>query len=367
MTTAGVGALASVHALGLAVELSAVIAAVMVTQSNVGGSLKMAFEQFVGSVFGAAFAAVVILAIMPDDPLSSALALAVALAPLAVLAAFSAGFRIAPTTAAIVLLGGPGLAVGPVDLAADRILGVGLGCGVGLLVSVLVIPARASRSMVETAGRIARLLAEQIEALAPGDPPGQTELGSRAGEIRERFIQLAVFTEEAARERRAWLAEIPEGERLLRTLRRVRLDVDMLRRAARGAGNDLLHEGAAPSWQSAAESGAWTLRSISRLLAGEPVPEDLNALPPAVRDYRAALEDMRKAGVTRSLPTAALARLFGIGFALDQLRRDLDDLIAVSREVSSPRRAAPEGRSASAGRPSSPQERHSAQADSDAG
>ncbi len=337
MTAAGVAVLVSVHALGLSVELSAVIAAVMVTQSNVGGSLKMAFEQFVGSLFGAAYAAVVVLAVMPDDPLSSAVALAIALAPLAVLAAFSAGFRIAPITAAIVLLGGPGLGMGPLHLAADRILGVGLGCGVGLLVSVLVMPARASRSAVETAGRITRLMADQLQALASGDPPGQADLGSRAVEIRENFLQLTVFVEEAAHERRAWLPENREGARLLRTLRRVRLDVDMLRRAARGAGNDVLHERAAVSWQSAAESGASTLRSICRLLAGQPVAENPNTLAPAVRDYRVAIEDMLRTGMTHSLPTAALARLFGIGFALDQLRRDLDDLIEVSGEVSNPR------------------------------
>lgn len=338
MTIASVAALAGAYALDFPVALSAVIAAIMVTQGNIGGSLKMAFEQFSGSLFGAVYAAVVVLAVLPDDALSRAAALAIALAPLAVLAALFPGFRIAPVTGAIVLLGGPDPDTSPLILAADRILGVGLGCGVGLVVSVLVMPARASRSVVETAGQVTRLLAGQLQVLASGDDRGQAELAPRAGEIRENLIRLAAFVEEAARERRAWMAEAPQGERLLRTLRRVRFDVDMLRRAAREAGSEVLHEGAAPSWQRATESGATTLQAICRLLAGQQVPEDFNTLASAVRDYRAAVEEMRRAGQTHSLSTAALGRLFGIGFALEQLRRDLDDLIEVSREVSSPGR-----------------------------
>ena len=296
LTTASIAAFGSVYALGLEVELSAVITAIVVTESNVGGSLKMAFEHFVGSLFGAAYAAVVTIAILPGDPLSSAAALAISLAPLVVLAAFSASYRIAPITAAIVILGEPGLDVSPVNLAADRILGVGLGCAIGLLVSVLVLPARASRSSVETAARIAGLMAEQLEAIAPAIGTGEADLGSRAREIRENLIRLAAFVAEAAHERRAWLAEVPDGQRLLRTLRRVRHDVDMLRRAAREAGSGALHEQITASWQRAAESGASTLRTIGRLLAGERVPEDVNTLATAVRDYRVAVDEPRRRG-----------------------------------------------------------------------
>ena len=108
----------------------------------------------------------------------------------------------------------------------------------------------------------------------------------------------------------------------------------MIRRAAREAGSDAVHDCAAASWQRAAENGASTIRSIRKFLAGEYVPDDFNTLREAVRDYRTGLEDMRRTGVTNSLSTAELARLFGIGFALDQLRRDLDDLIEAAKEAS---------------------------------
>lgn len=337
MTIAGVSALGLVYALGLSVELSAVITAVMVTQSNVGGSLKMAFEQFLGSLLGAAFATGVAFTITPDDALTYAVALAITLAPLAIVASLSPGYRIALITAAVVLLGRPGIDMNPLDLAVARIFGVGLGCAVGMLVAVAIMPARASRSVGKTAAEVTRMMADQLDLLASGSATIQTDLGTLAGEIRENLSQLSALVGEAAQERRAGLSAFPDGQRLLRTLRRIRHDVDMLRRTSRGAGDDVLHEYVAQHWQWAAETGASTLRSVGRVLDGQPAPADVNMLAPAVREYRAAVEHMRKAGMTQSLSTDALSRLFGMGFTLEQLRRDLDDFIDISKEFTGER------------------------------
>ncbi|WP_244470830.1 hypothetical protein [Microvirga massiliensis] len=222
---------------------------------------------------------------------------------------------------------------GPLGLAANRILEVGLGCGVGLLVSVLVVPARASRSVLETTAQVANLLAAQLEALASGSDARQAELGSLAVTTRESLIRLEALVQEAARERRSWLTDIPDGEPLLRTMRRLRHDVSTLRRTAREAGHDALPEHAARSWLRAAGTGAVTLRRVGQALLGRQAPEDSSALAQAVRAYRNALDEMRRAGLTRSLSTATLGRLFGIGFALEQFRRDLDDLIERSEEI----------------------------------
>src|SRR4051794_10349343 len=113
LTTAGIAAFTLFRALGMPHALWAVITALLVTQSSVGGSLKAALDQLVRSLFGAAYGVLVALVISPNDPLSSAAALVAALTPLSMLAAFSAGFRIAPITAAIVLLGDVGSNMGP--------------------------------------------------------------------------------------------------------------------------------------------------------------------------------------------------------------------------------------------------------------
>lgn len=333
MTTAGTAAFALAYALGLPEGVSATVTALVVTQSNLGGSLRTASEQIAGSMLGAAYALAVALAIRPADASSTMAALVVALAPLSLLAAHSPGFRIAPITAAILLLGGAGLRFTPVDLAAERIAGIGLGSGVGLLVSVLVLPARASRSVIDTSQRIVSLMARQLQALAAGGAACHEVLTATAADTREQLVRLASLVDDAAHERRARLAGVPDGQRLLRTLRRLRHDINMLRRAAREGGDDVVHECAAAPWQLAAESAAAALRAIADTLAGEQAPPAGAGLAAEVRNYRAALDGLCADGLGRSLPTTELGRLFGIGFALDQLRRDLDDLAEVADEI----------------------------------
>lgn len=332
MTIAGIAALGLVHALGLSVELSAVITAVMVTQSNVGGSLKMAVEQFLGSLLGAGFAAAVAFVLQPEDALTYVAALAITLAPLSVVASLSPGYRIALITAAVVLLGRPGVEMNPLDLAVSRIFGVGLGCAVGLFVAVAIMPARASRSIGKTGAEVARLLARQLDALAAGGEASQADLGRLAGRVRESLRDLAEFVDQAGHEQRVRLGQLPDGQRLLRTLRRIRHDVDMLRRAARGGGSDLLHDHVAAPWRQAALCGAATLRRMARCLDNDPAPEATETLAEAVGAYRAAVDEMRGDGSAQSLTTEELGRIFNLGFALEQFRRDLDDGIEVSAE-----------------------------------
>lgn len=334
MTVAGVATLSVVYALGLTVELSAVISAIAVTQSNIGGTLGKAFEQGAGSFFGAAVGVVVALILRPDDPASIAFALVLALAPLSVLAAFSVGFVIAPITAIVVLLGAPGIDVGPEVLALERMLGVAIGCSVGLLTGVLVLPARASRSALEEAARVAGLLAAQLRAIAPGDGTGEDALSARAGEIRRAMMELSTYIAEAANERRFAIGRTADPERVLRALRRVRHDVDMLRRSARGGGDDTLTGVLTEPWRRAATRAAEALVHIEALLSGQPIAGPPVPLEPIVRDYRAALDGLRQEGMTRSLSTLELARLFGIMFALRQLERDLADLTNVAQVLS---------------------------------
>lgn len=118
--------------------------------------------------------------------------------------------------------------------------------------------------------------------------------------------------------------------RLQRTLRRLRHDTDMLRRAGREIGNGALPAGVATPWCQAAESAARTLSGIEGLLADEDIPRDFDTLAPA---YLGALKDIRKSGKAATLPSATLRRMFEIGFTLDQLRRDVGDMIEIAREI----------------------------------
>ena len=237
MTASSLATFAFAEALGLPQGFWAVITALIVTQSNVGGSLKAALDRFAGSLLGAVYGSAVAFAIPHDGGLTRAVALVVAVAPLSFMAAYSAGSRVAPITAIIVLLSASGAALGPLGFATDRVLEVGLGCAVGLLVSVLVVPARASRSVLETASEVTRLLAEQLEAMAvPGDQ-AQANLSALAVRTRKSLNRLETLVGEAARERRSRLTDMPDPEPLLRTLMRLRHDVVMLRRAVGEPGS----------------------------------------------------------------------------------------------------------------------------------
>lgn len=338
MTIASLAAYLLVHLLGLSEGLWAAITAIIVTQSSIGGSLKVAFEQLAGSLSGAVYATLVVLMIRPHDPLSSSLALAMALVPLSLLAAHSPGFRIAPITGAIILLGGPGLGVGPVGFAAHRILEVGLGSGVGVVVSLLVAPAQASRAVLETATRLAGLLADQLASIGAGRMSAETDLVSPAGRIRNDLILLEMLVENAAHERRTLLSGLPDLMPLLRTIRRLRQDISILRRAAHETGDVWIDKHLAGSWSGAIEAGIAALGQVGRLLSGQDTAADTNDLAQAVRGYRAALDEMRREGRTESLSTTALERLFWIGFALDLFRRDMDELTQRAQEIAAARR-----------------------------
>src|SRR3954467_4723473 len=119
LTAAAAIACALGMTLGLAQSFWAVIAAVVATQSSLGGTLKASFEQFIGSVFGAVWGAAITLAVPHQTPWMLGLTLIIAVAPLAWLTTFSAGFRIAPITAILVLLSSMGITMGPVDFAVE--------------------------------------------------------------------------------------------------------------------------------------------------------------------------------------------------------------------------------------------------------
>lgn len=333
MTAASLATFALAAAFALPQGFWAVITALIVTQSNVGSSLKAAFDRFAGSVCGAIYGGAVAFLIPHHDSLTRAVALVVAVAPLSILAASSAGFRVAPITAIIVLLGAAGATLGPFGFALDRILEVGLGCVVGLLASVLVAPARASRSVLASSRRIVRLLAGQLTALADPDGPGTAEIGALAASIRQGLNGLETLVGEAARERRSRLARGPDLAPLQRTLLRLRHDVVMLRRAASGPWEGAVRERLSGPWRAAALAGAARLEELGDALAEARPPPEEEALAAAILAYRTSLDGLLRQDPTQAAPADELGRLFGLGFALDQLRRDLDDLAARASEL----------------------------------
>ena len=146
MTIAAVLAFAAAWAFALPESYWAVISAIVVMQSSLGGTLGASLDRLMATVAGAMVGAACV-SLRGRGSLPEVLVLTLAVGPTALLAALRPSFRLAPITAVIVLVGaspGAGLLT-----AFHRVMEITLGCVVGVLTAHLVLPDRA-RAAIKT-------------------------------------------------------------------------------------------------------------------------------------------------------------------------------------------------------------------------
>ena len=208
----------------------AVITAIIVMQSSVGGTLAASIERMVGTVGGAG-AAVAVVGSWTKMP--EVLGLVTAIILLSIAASVYQSMRIAPVTAAILLLASPSN-IDPLLSAADRVLEIALGSVVGLAVAILVFPAGAHGTLVDKAAQTITLLAEVLHnTLANLD--GSRDDGAFSGlheRIRASLAEAQTAGVEAERERSSHLTNDPDPATLLRAIRRLRHTVILFGRAS---------------------------------------------------------------------------------------------------------------------------------------
>jgi uncharacterized membrane protein YccC len=337
MTVAASLAYALAAALSLPQGFWAVLTTIIVTQNSVGSSLKAAGERLVGSICGALVGAATAILLPSHTPLVLGLALASAVAPLALLTAFYPALRIAPVTAIIVLLSSGAPTAGPIGYALDRILEIMLGTLVGLGVSLLIAPARAVSQVRAAASQTTALLAEAMAALVPAVSSGAPDLATLPTQLDAAVNRLQTAVSEAAHERRSWLLGQPDPEPLLRTLRRLRDDIFALHRVVQTPWPQQVQAMLAAPWSSLASTIATTLqRTVADLLPDQPeaaAAEQPRTLGLAVDAFNAAIAAVRRDGLTRDLPADAVGRILGSVYLVQQLCRDLDDLLQRMREA----------------------------------
>ncbi|HWI28714.1 MAG TPA: FUSC family protein [Stellaceae bacterium] len=327
MTASGLLAYALAELLGLAQGYWAVFTAVIVVQASVGGSLKAGIDRLLGTLGGAFYGALVGLIIPHAEPFSRGATLAVAVAPLALLAAMRASFRIAPVTAIIVLLSTSGGEAGPFAAAVARVSEIGLGCIVGLGVSLLVLPARAHGLVAKTASRNLALIAEVLSASSArlAGAADRRRLAALNDRLRGALRQLEAIGREAQRERRSRLSGAPDPEPLVRGLRRLRADLVVIALASEPLTQASLAALGAPL--AAAIAGvAEALRRIGASLAAASELPSIDATLVTLAAYAAAMDQFRASPLALDLPAAETERIFALSFALAQLRGDLSDI-----------------------------------------
>jgi uncharacterized membrane protein YccC len=323
--------------------LWAVLTAVIVTQMSVGGSLKAIIEYSVGTLGGAVYAAALAVAVPQHDEITLLMVLALAVGPMALLAAINPHFRAAPFTAVIVVLGSTTTHIGPIGSALYRVAEVALGAAAGLVVSLLVLPARAHVLTADAAARMLDLLAQALPDLFAGftRPLDTEEVRTIQGNIGAAFVQVDALAAEARRERMTYLAAEPDPGPLQRTLLRLRHDLVMVGRAAAEPLPERFKERLGAPLAAFAEAAAAYLRASAARLKAQDQPPAFAAVEAALDAYAEAIAAVRREHLTQDLPIEAVERIFALGFALEQLRQNFSDLARCLTEFAQPAGAPP--------------------------
>jgi uncharacterized membrane protein YccC len=328
VTLAALATYALAEFLHLPLVLWAVLTAIIVTQLSVGRTLKATIDYFVGTLSGAVFSSLVATLIPHASELGTLAVLAIALAPLALLAAIRPSFTVAPFTAVMVLLIPTFTHASPLESAYYRVIEVALGGMIALAVSFLVFPERAHGLAIEAGARLLERMAAALGELLDGFT---RNLDARSvqrmqDEIGEAFARLGTIESEVQRERLTYLSAEPDLAPLLRTLLRLRHDLVMIGRAAVVPLPDPFQERLGPALARFREAAMDYLRWSSAALIGRRAPPALDAVDETLGDYATAMAALRSASLTRDLSGDAVEHIFTLGFALEQLHRNFRDL-----------------------------------------
>jgi uncharacterized membrane protein YccC len=304
MTVAALLAFVLAHVLTIPLHgLWAVLTAVVVTQMSVGGSLRATAEYVIGTLAGALYASAVGVLVSHTTAMALAGLLALTIAPLACAAALNPSFRVAPFTAALVLLISGQLGEGPIESALYRLLEVALGGAVAVTVSLLVFPQRAHGLGLDVAARILDQLAQILPYLLAGftrklDIDKVRRLQHEAGRGVASFQALAA---ESKRERLVALAAEPDPGPLSRTLLRLRHDLVMIGRAAVVPLPDVFAERLGPLLARMGASASDYLQGSATALASRRSPPSLDPVKAALEAYTSEITVLRTEGLMRNL------------------------------------------------------------------
>lgn len=328
MVVASLAALAASQFFELPMPLWAVLTAIIVTQISVGRSLKATIDYLSGTLGGALYGGAIAV-LVPHAGEGALLAVvAIAVAPLALLAAMAPAMTVAPLTAVIVILVPMITHTSPLASAVDRVIEVALGGGAGFLVSFLVLPSNARRLVAEPACRtldqVARAFAELLNGL--GDGLDQAALHAIQDHIGQAMVQLGTIGDEAERERAARLTSGPDARPLVRTLLRLRHDLVMIGRVAGGPLPASVLARLRPALNGVQVAAGDFLRGSGAALVARQGPPPLDRLAAAVAAYSADIAILQREGLIHNLSGEAAERLFALGFALQQIQQNCRDL-----------------------------------------
>jgi uncharacterized membrane protein YccC len=328
LAVAAVAAYAIARALHLMLPLWAVLTSLIVTQMSVGRSLKATRDYMLGTIGGAVYGGAIAV-LIPHSGEGGLLALLVlAVAPLAFIGAINPSLSAATVTAVIVLLVPAMNHANPMDSTIDRLFEVTVGALTGLVVSFLVLPSRAISQIRINAAQILELLAAAFAELLAGLTHGldndalhriQSGLGTALTNLHATGL-------EAERERAAHLSSGPDTGPLLRTLQRLRHDVVMIGRASVVPLPANVQARLARPLSDVSNAIVDYMRAAAISLRSSSGTVDIQPVDAALQAYATEVAALRSEGLIRGVPVDVAERFFALGFSLEQMRQNLNDL-----------------------------------------
>ncbi|USI71835.1 FUSC family protein [Sphingomonas morindae] len=301
----------------------AVLTVMIVMQGSLGGTLGAAGDRMLGTLIGALLGGIGAAA-HDGSALGIGLALLLVTAVGAFVAALRPQLRIAPVTAAIMLLSAPaGLSVG--RFVIDRILEIGLGGAIAVITMLLVLPARSHGVAI---GRIAGLLEavaamlEHLAEAASGRGAAPDHLAHAA--LRAQLGQIEAAISDAARERASLLSRRAMPPAVPRTLWRIRNDLVPISRALARPLPDAARAPLAGPMAALLGAQAALARACAVALRETRRVERPDAAPR--RRFTEAFDAFRRDEAGQAIDVDGAGRLFGLAFAAEELAQDLDDL-----------------------------------------
>ena len=323
--------IAALAAYGLARVLNlpfgywAVITAVIVMQGNIGGSLKAARERFIGTALGAVLGFLVTL--IPLGPDYQWVKLALALGASAYVVSLDARFRVAPITAIITLIV-PQTGVSALAAAIDRVIEILLGGAIGVIVALTVLPERANRTLVKRIATVLRQLSQMLAIDMKGlhEPRDDAALSDLIETSRDQIKASATLAEESSGEQAARLTRGPSADALVRTTRRVRVNLIMIARATREPWPPEADAQLGKMFDSLGQTIAGHLSAQADALEAGRRVEREDGWEAAFETFEDHMAAFRVNKANDALPTELMSRIFSLAFAVRQVKADLADL-----------------------------------------
>ena len=329
VTASGLLAYAAAQVMRLPLQgLWMILTAIVVTQASAGGSVRATLQYIIGTVGGAVYAAILGILIPHGTPLVEIGVLALAIAPLGLVAAFNPNFRVAPFSAVLVLLLAGQFGEGPIESALIRTAEVALGGLIAVVVSLLVFPERAQQMRLNVAVSLMRRLARELPRLLAGFT-GELDVATNSGiqnDIGAAVSEFQQITAEAQHELMITFAAQPDPGPLSRTMLRLRHDLVIIGRAGmRPLPEPLLTRLGTPLTRVGTAASDF-LSASATALAERNAPPPLDGYEAALDAYTVEVEAVRSEGLTLPLTANEVEPVFALGFTLEQLRQNFIDL-----------------------------------------